>query len=153
MAFYQLNRAQLNSEVALVSIGGTFSDGQITNTIKRFPSARAFACFDNDIPGRIYALRLMSVTEGFPMKISREAGGVKVEANGKTFSLDMERPVMAQVADRLSIRYRTGQWQPPEVFKDWNDLLLNKPMTIVPALNKTDREKNLAERRSNRLKL
>lgn len=153
MAFYQINRTLLNGNVALVSIGGTFSDGQITGVLNRFPTARVFGCFDNDIPGRLYILRLLSVVENVPMKISREDGGIKVEAKGCRFSLDMGRPVMEQVADRLSIRYRTGQWQPPEIFKDWNDCLLDNPMTIVPFPKKRDREKSLTEQRSNQFKL
>lgn len=139
--------------MALVSIGGTFSDGQITGVLNRFPTARVFGCFDNDIPGRLYILRLLSVVENVPMKISREDGGIKVEAKGCRFSLDMGRPVMEQVAERLSIRYRTGQWQPPEIFKDWNDCLLDNQMTIVPFPKKRDREKKLTEQRSNQFKL
>ena len=41
MAFYQVHKAQLDKEIALVSIGGTFSDGQITGTMARFPHAKA----------------------------------------------------------------------------------------------------------------
>ena len=49
MAFHQMNRNQLHPDVALVSLGGTFSDNQITGVMNRFPNAKAFDCFDNDI--------------------------------------------------------------------------------------------------------
>lgn len=39
MAFYQWNRKQLTNEIALVSLGGTFSDGQIRQVLNRFPGA------------------------------------------------------------------------------------------------------------------
>ncbi len=41
MAFYQINKVQLGTDVALISLGGTFSDKQITGTMARFPNARA----------------------------------------------------------------------------------------------------------------
>lgn len=52
MAFYQMNRIQIGDSAALVSLGGTFSDRQITGVMERFPNARAFDCFDNDLAGR-----------------------------------------------------------------------------------------------------
>ncbi|WP_289701662.1 toprim domain-containing protein, partial [Duncaniella muris] len=71
MAFYQMNRTRLDSDIALVSLGGTFSDGQIAKAMERFPQAKAFDCFDNDIAGRIYGLRMMALVEGFPIKITK----------------------------------------------------------------------------------
>lgn len=84
MAFYQVHKAQLDKETALVSIGGTFSDGQITGTMARFPHAKAFDCFDNDLAGRIYGLRMMALLEEIPMKISKVEKGIRVEAKGKS---------------------------------------------------------------------
>ena len=121
MAFYQMNKIQLGTDVALVSLGGTFSDKQITGTMVRFPSARAFDCFDNDLAGRIYGLRMMVILEDIPMKISRTDNKLRVEAKGKSFELNTERSLTAQVSEKLSIRYKMGQWLPPKAFKDWND--------------------------------
>ena len=60
----------------------------------------------------------------------------------------MERPLLAQVARQLNIRYRMGQWLPPKVFKDWNDCLLNRPMEPVISPHKEEREQNLSEQRN-----
>ena len=148
MAFYQMNRIQIGDSAALVSLGGTFSDRQITGVIERFPNARAFDCFDNDLAGRIYGLRMMALQEGIQMKISRTDGGIRIEAKGKVFEPDMERPLLAQVARQLNIRYRMGQWLPPKAFKDWNDCLLNRPMEPVISPHKEEREQNLSEQRN-----
>lgn len=153
MAFYQCNRAQLGRDIALVSLGGTFSDGQVKGVMDRFPKARAYACFDNDLAGRIYGLRLMALLEGISLKINRQDGRLRIEAKGKSFELNPDKPLLTQVSQHLSIRYRMGQWPPPKAFKDWNDCLLNKPMAITPSPNKNDRERNLAERRNNPLKI
>ena len=153
MAFYQMNRVRLDSNIALVSLGGTFSDGQIQKAMERFPNARAIDCFDNDIAGRIYGLRLMALVEDFPIKITKTADGLNVEAKGKTFEVDPGSPVTAQVDRNISIRHRMGQWTPPKAFKDWNDCLMNKPMETVLTQSKHERESNLAEQRKSSLKL
>lgn len=153
IAFYQVNKAQLNDKIALVSIGGTFSDKQITGTMERFPNARAFDCFDNDLAGRIYGLRMMALIENFPIKISKTEIGLKVEAKGKSFDVNTERSITSQVSENISIRHKMGQWTPPKAFKDWNDCLLNKPMDVTLTPNKTDRDAKLAEQRKSSMKL
>lgn len=153
MAFFQMNRIQLGTDVALVSLGGTFSDKQITSTMARFPHARAFDCFDNDLAGRIYGLRMMVLLEGVPMKINRKGDVIRIEAKEKSFELNTERSLLAQVGKHLSIRYKMGQWLPPKAFKDWNDCLLNKPMEVIHSPHKDERGQNLTERRKSSLKM
>ncbi len=153
ISFYEMNRPQLGSHIALVSLGGTFSDRQITGVMERFPNARAFDCFDNDIPGRIYGLRMMALLENIPLKITKTDNGLKVEAKGKTFAVEADKSIMPQVASKLSIRYKMGQWPPPKDFKDWNDCLMNKPMQPIFPPTKNDRDINLAEQRKSSLKL
>lgn len=153
MAFYQMNRARLGSNIALASLGGTFSDRQVTGVMERFPNARAFDCFDNDLAGRIYGLRMMALLEDLPLKISKTENGLKVEAKGKSIDVDTERSIISQVSSVLSLRYRMGQWQPPKAFKDWNDCLLNKPMKQEIAPDKNDRNINLAEQRKSSFKI
>ena len=87
----------MDKNTALVSIGGTFSDGQITGTMVRFPHAEAFDCFDNDLAGRVYGLRMMALLEDIPMKISKTEDCIQVEAKEKSFVLNTERPLLAQV--------------------------------------------------------
>lgn len=153
MAFYQMNRARLDSDIALVSLGGTFSDGQILKAMERFPNARAFDCFDNDVAGRIYGLRLMALVENFPIKISKTETGLKVEAKGKSFEVDPDSPITAQVDKNISIRHKMGHWTPPKAFKDWNDCLMNKPIEQVISPRKYERDNNLTEQRKSSLKL
>lgn len=153
MAFYQMNRAQLGNNIALVSLGGTFSDKQVTKTMERFPNARAFDCFDNDLAGRVYGLRMMALLENIPLKVTKTEDGLKVEAKGKSIDVDTGRSIIPQVSSALSLRYRMGQWPPPKAFKDWNDCLLNKPMKPEISSDKNDRDINLAEQRKLSLKI
>lgn len=153
MAFHQMNKGQLHPDVAFVSLGGTFSDDQVTGMTRRFPNAKAFDCFDNDIAGRIYGLRMIGLLEGFPMKINRADGGLQVESGGKSFTVNPGKALQPQLAAHLPLRYRTGQWLPPKAFKDWNDCLLNKPTASVLAPCKEERNQNLVERRKGNFKI
>ena len=62
MAFWQANRLKLDMQTSVfVSIGGTFSDLQLSTIMKFYERAKAVDCFDNDLPGRIYSLRMASI--------------------------------------------------------------------------------------------
>ena len=149
MAFYQLNRKQLGKNIVLVSLGGTFSDAQITSVMNRYPEARPFDCFDNDQAGRVYGLRMLSLLEHIPMNINRtEDGLLVVEAKNRSVALEADRPFRVQLQEQLSSRYKVRQWLPPKAFKDWNDCLLNRPMEIKADFLKQDQINNLAERRN-----
>ncbi len=148
MAFYQMNQSLLKNDSALVSLGGTFSDGQVKGVMKQFPNARAFDCFDNDLAGRIYGLRMLALLDDIPMRINKVEEVIRIESKGKTFDLVQGRSFLEQLSEQLSIRYKMGQWLPPKAFKDWNDCLLNKPIDIKPSLSQEDRKNNLAERRN-----
>ena len=153
MAFYQMNRTRLDRDIAFVSLGGTFSDGQVRDVMKRFPNARLFDCFDNDIAGRIYGVRLIALAEDKPFKISRADTGVTVELAGKTRELDLDRSLTEQLAETFSIRGKVAHWPPPKNFKDWNDCLQGKTMEPEIMPDKSDRDRNLSERRNSSLKL
>lgn len=153
MAFHQINRARLGNDVALVSLGGTFSDKQVLSVIDRFPNAKLMDCFDNDVAGRINGLRLLSVAENIPMKVVKSDSGLTVTVRDKTFNLSLERPMYAEVGEHLSLRQKLGQWLPPKGFKDWNDCLLGKTMNVSVAPSKFDRNENLAEQRKSSFKI
>ena len=70
MAFYQANRLKIDKDSSVfVSLGGTFSDHQITDIMNHYSEARAMDCFDNDLPGRIYGVRMAGLLEGLHLNI------------------------------------------------------------------------------------
>ncbi len=44
--------------------------------MERFPNARAYDCFDNDLAGRVNGLRLMALVEDVPLKITKTDAGL-----------------------------------------------------------------------------
>lgn len=153
MSFHQMNRARLDKGIALVSLGGTFSDGQVLDVMKRFPNARLHDCFDNDIAGRIYGVRLISLAEGKVFNIVKTEAGFSVELNGRRKEIDLNRSLSEQLTESFSIRGKVSHWPAPKNYKDWNDCLLGKTLEPVLSTDKTEREKNLTEQRKSNLKL
>ena len=86
------NRKQLGKNIVLVSLGGTFSDAQITSVMNRYPEARPFDCFDNDQAGRVYGLRMLSLLENIPMNINRRKTDCWLWKPKPLVALEADRP-------------------------------------------------------------
>jgi hypothetical protein len=154
MAFWQANRMKLDSETSVfVSIGGTFSDLQISTVMKHYERANAVDCFDNDLPGRVYSLRMASVLGDRHLNIVRTDDFVMVTAGGKELKMSHEGTSLAELSRHFKVPKRLSQWKPPMAFKDWNDVIMNKPYVQKEEVNKFQRNKALEQRRTKGLKL
>lgn len=124
MAFYQANKYLVDwSSTVLVSCGGGTSGKSIENILTYFPKACAVDCFDNDVAGRNYGKKLHEIAE----------------------KLTHDNPVVQEHCMRLH--------KAPDGFKDWNDAILGKTMTVSNPPSKHDRNAALAERRNGSMKL
>ena len=152
MAFYQANKARLDlATSAFVSVGGSFSDEQVVSLMKHYASAKPIDCFDNDLPGRLYGIRMMLLMEGRDLKVHpNEDNTAQVfEVGGKTFEIPNEEVSLTSLRKNLpDLRYKAGEWKAPKDFKDWNDAVLNKPWREVDA--GTSKAQHLEELREER---
>lgn len=148
MAFYQLNHLRLDAAHSVfVSLGGTFSDGQIKGIMGYYSEARAMDCFDNDLAGRIYGIRMAALLENIRMNVHKEKDKVKITVGGKNFSIPNELLSIRELRKHINIRYNVGEWKAAENFKDWNDQLMGKQIEPLAIVNKFARDRNLAGRR------
>ena len=138
MAFYQANKNKLNLEDSVfVSIGGTFSDNQIRSIMNYYKNATAVDCYDNDISGTIYGLRMLAVLNDKKIETSRPlADYVSLSINGAG-RLYKEKDLTPSNIPVLT-------WKAPPRFKDWNDAVQNKSITEI---SKYQKERNLQKRR------
>lgn len=154
MAFYQANRLKIDKDSSVfVSLGGTFSDRQITGIMNHYSEARAMDCFDNDLPGRIYGVRMAGLQEGLHLDIIKSDSAVIIKTGGKEFSMSSNNLSIAELGKHIHLRYKVGQWKAAPAFKDWNDQIMNKPMGIIQGKSKYQRDEKLAENRKNCFKL
>lgn len=148
MAFYQLNHLRLDAAHSVfVSLGGTFSDGQIKGIMGYYSEARAMDCFDNDLAGRIYGIRMAALLENIRMNVHKEKDKVKITVGSKNFSIPNELLSIRELRKHINIRYNVGEWKAAENFKDWNDQLMGKQIEPLAIVNKFARDRNLAGRR------
>lgn len=148
MAFYQLNHLRLDAAHSVfVSLGGTFSDGQVKGIMSHYSEAKAMDCFDNDLAGRIYSIRMAALLEGIRMNIHKEDSEVKITIGDKNFNIPNDQLSIRELRKHVHIRYNVGEWKAAENYKDWNDQLMGKQLEVVPIENKFARDRNLADRR------
>ena len=148
MAFYQLNHLRLDAAHSVfVSLGGTFSDGQVKGIMSHYSEAKAMDCFDNDLAGRIYGIRMAALLEGIRMNIHKEDSEGKITIGDKNFNIPNDQLSIRELRKHVHIRYNVGEWKAAENYKDWNDQLMGKQLEVVPIENKFARDRNLADRR------
>ena len=110
-------------------------------------------CFDNDLPGRIYGVRMAGLLEGLHLNIIKSDSTVIIKTGGKEFSMSSDDVSIAELSKHIHLRYKVGQWKAAPAFKDWNDQIMNKPMGIIQGKSKYQRDEKLAENRKNCFKL
>lgn len=154
MAFYQVNRMRLDTERSVfVSIGGTFSDLQIKSVMNHYANARAVDCFDNDMAGQVYGIRMAGLLDNKSLRIVRTDEGVRLTVEGKDILLSPEKANLSELVKHVKLSGRVSQWKPPKVFKDWNDVIMKKPYKQVETTNKFRRDESLEQRRNKGRKL
>lgn len=156
MAFYQANKAKLQGELdksVFVSIGGTFSNQQVGGIMDYYSNARAVDCFDNDIPGRIYGMRMVGVVQKLPLNIIQSDDTIKVSYKGQEHVLDAQKATLNSLRPFIPFKRSFGVEKAPAAFKDWNDVIQNKPSTMLLTKSKYERDDNLREKRMGGVKI
>lgn len=154
MAFLQMNRAKISmNSFALVSMGGSFSKHQAEAVINRYPTAKLWDCFDNDLNGNLYAKNMVFSKDKIPFEIRYEWNEKNdqfvVMARGpKSVSIPIENFNFQKAAKELGISYSIGHWKAPPNYKDWNDCLLGIPIKNEIPKSKYERDENLHNKRN-----
>lgn len=153
MAFYQANAMRIDRETSVfVSIGGTFSDRQVTGIMRHYENANAVDCFDNDLAGRIYGIRMAGLLSGKHLNIVKCDDAVRITLDGKEVAFKEAETTLQEVSRHMGFSSRMRQWKPPKAFKDWNDVIMNKPFIQLTQKDKFERDAALEKRRSSGLK-
>lgn len=102
-------------------------------------------CFDNDLAGRIYGIRMAALLEGIRLNVHKEEDKVKITVGAKNFAIPNEQLSIRELRKHIHIGYNTGEWKAAANYKDWNDQLMGKQMEVVAVENKFARDRNLAD--------
>lgn len=88
MSYAELHEHEIKFDmVAFISLGGSISAGQIIELQKYYPSARFHMCFDNDLQGHMYDIRVACILEGRTLMKIESPVSVKYTLDGKQFEI------------------------------------------------------------------
>lgn len=145
MAFYQKNKNKIDpGNSVFVSIGGTFSENQVKAVMSHYKNALAVDCFDNDIPGKIYGLRMLAILNDAKIETSRTDDVVRVKINGTERSFSERELTPSNMAREFHLKSNVLAWKAPAKYKDWNDAILEKQMASI---SKYEQSQKLARQR------
>lgn len=154
MAFYQINKAKLmHSPFALVSVGGAFGKNLAESIIERYPAAKCWDCFDNDLAGQMYAATLVKASSHLDFDLQTKDDAVTFKFGDKVFQSPKEKFDFRSAAQSLGICHSCGHWKSPDNYKDWNDCLLGKEIQATANISKYLRDENLANQRQAKFKM
>jgi hypothetical protein len=148
MAFYQANQAKIDlAHSAFVSVGGALSNGQVSGLMKHFSMAKAVDCFDNDLPGRIYGMRMAALLDGKRLNVTQMGDNLKLEIEGKSFDMPVGKASVEELGKHIKLSDRIEVRKPPVNYKDWNDVVRGMPLEALQLKTKFQRDENLSRLR------
>lgn len=151
MAMVQHNREKINlSQSVFVSCGGQLSNQQVALTMKHYSRAKAVDCFDNDLSGRLYGITMAALVSGIHLQTVKTPNAILFNANGKEFSIPHEKVSMLEFSKHMPISKRYAKGMAPSNFKDWNDVIMGKPIKEDITPSKYERDQKLEERRKHK---
>lgn len=73
MSYYELNKNKIKlDESVFCSVGGYISPNQIKNTIAHYPCASVHTCFDNDLNGNLYDIKVYNIIANKELQIKED---------------------------------------------------------------------------------
>ena len=149
MAFYQANRAKIDlPHSAFVSVGGALSNGQVSGLMSHYCMAKAVDCFDNDLPGRIYGMRMAALLDGKRLSVIQMGDNLRLEMEGKAFDIPVGKASVEELGKHVKLSDRIEVMKPPVNYKDWNDVVRGMPLAALQLKTKFQRDENLARIRT-----
>lgn len=150
MSFYQANQEKIDlTHSAFVSLGGAMSNGQVNGALKHFCNAKAVDCFDNDLAGRIYGMRMSALADGKRLNILQVGDKLKINVDNKEeFEMSTGKASVKELEKHMKPSGRSASWKPPANYKDWNDVVRGMPLEALELKTKFQRDENLSRIRS-----
>lgn len=130
MSFYELNKNKINlSDSVFVSVGGYISDNQIKNALQKYPNAKVHTCFDRDLNGNLYDIKVQCIMNGTELKIKAKDNTVEFvtpngifELNKEDVSIERFREKSKDASTKLIVHKADGA-------KDFNEILMSRTPT------------------------
>ena len=110
--------------------------------------AKAVDCFDNDLPGRIYGMRMAALLDGKRLSVIQMGDNLRLEMEGKAFDIPVGKASVEELGKHVKLSDRIEVMKPPVNYKDWNDVVRGMPLEALQLKTKFQRDENLARIRT-----
>lgn len=123
ISFYELNQENFDfSDSCFCSVGGYITENQINNILKAFPKAQIHTCFDSDLAGILYDIRVHSALMNYKILLKKENENIIFQVNEKTFSIHCESINLGEFSKKMNdiILIKIHK---PQGGKDFNEIL------------------------------
>lgn len=88
MSYAELHEHEIQFQMAaFISLGGSISVGQIISLRDHFPSARFHLCFDNDLQGHMYDIKVACILENRTLRKTETKDTVKYNLDDREFEI------------------------------------------------------------------
>ena len=145
MSVYLANKGTIDlAHSVFASVGGALSNGQVSGVMRQYGMAEAVDCFDNDLAGRIYGMRMAALLDGKRLSITQVDGLLKMETDGQRFEMEVGKAGVTELARHIKLSGRVRVMKPPVNYKDWNDVIRGMPLDALQLRTKFQRDENLA---------
>ena len=109
-----------------------------------FYLAKAVDCFDNDLAGRVYGMRMAGVVDGMRLGVVQVGDKLQIKTEDKQIEIDIGKANAMELSKQLGLSGRTEMWKPPLNYKDWNDVVRGMPLEALQLKTKFQRDENLS---------
>lgn len=124
MSFYELYQKEMNfSSSCFCSVGGYVTNNQIIRILKAFPKAQIHMCFDNDLAGILYDIRVHSVLMGYELKFRKEDEKTIFQVDNKEITLPNDELNLENFSKKMKDIILCKVHKSSKLYKDFNEEL------------------------------
>ena len=126
MSFYQLNANKIKLEESVFcSVGGYISVNQIKNTLLRYPQAKVHTCFDNDLNGNLYDIKVSGIISNTEMTVKENKDDMLFKTKGREFTINKNDVSLESFREKSKIIAPMISHK-AEKAKDFNEILMKQ---------------------------
>lgn len=123
ISFYELHQSEIDfSDSCFCSVGGYITENQINNILTAFPKAQIHTCFDSDLAGILYDIRVHSALMNYKISLKKENENILFQVNEKTFLIPCESVSLEEFSKKMNDIILMKIYK-PQNGKDFNEVL------------------------------
>lgn len=132
LSFYELNKNKINlNESVFCSVGGYISPNQIKNALTCYPNAKVHTCFDNDLNGNLYDIKVHNIIGKMNVDIKVEKDSVLFKTQTREFRLSKEDVSLSRFREEAHATAPMIVHKAEKGYKDFNEVVMNQPKNQI----------------------